>query len=459
MFNNAVVEVAIGLIFIYLLYSLLATTIQEFIATLFSYRARMLEKGLEQMLDGKSFSYYWWDRLWNYINRSNKTKETSKFHKKKSLFTNLISCHPLYIRSGENSSILKNDKPSYLSADVFSDILIDVLKPNGDIPALLKDIAASVKVKAANENDPLNSDLEKILTLYIEQANGDLQRFKLLIETWYNETMERVGGWYKRQANRILIGIGLCLAIAFNVSTIDVVRKLSEDKDVRNALVTNATDYVKNHINNVKIPAKGATETSRNNGVLNTADSAKNDSGSVNPLPAKIADTTNADTTFDALRSKVDSMKELYNNNIAEANTTLGIGWANFGLTDITIDSLRKQYDTLYAQYKKDSIAYIQCTQQPKAECEKPDKPKQKWVLPWYEKLWYIIWHTLSNPHYWIGFLITAFAISLGAPFWFDLLNRFVNLRVSGAKPEDTTSTTVSKTVLLNQKPDPTAKE
>jgi hypothetical protein len=35
-----------------------------------------------------------------------------------------------------------------------------------------------------------------------------------------------------------------------------------------------------------------------------------------------------------------------------------------------------------------------------------------------------------------IGLLLTAFAVSLGAPFWFDLLNKFVNLRASGPPPE-----------------------
>lgn len=34
-----------------------------------------------------------------------------------------------------------------------------------------------------------------------------------------------------------------------------------------------------------------------------------------------------------------------------------------------------------------------------------------------------------------VGLLITTFAISLGAPFWFDLLNRFVRIRSAG--PED----------------------
>ena len=32
-------------------------------------------------------------------------------------------------------------------------------------------------------------------------------------------------------------------------------------------------------------------------------------------------------------------------------------------------------------------------------------------------------------------FLAAAAALSLGAPFWFDLLNKFINLRGAGQKP------------------------
>lgn len=39
-----------------------------------------------------------------------------------------------------------------------------------------------------------------------------------------------------------------------------------------------------------------------------------------------------------------------------------------------------------------------------------------------------------------LGWLITALAITLGAPFWFDVLQRFVNIRGAGAKPEKTTA-------------------
>ena len=36
-----------------------------------------------------------------------------------------------------------------------------------------------------------------------------------------------------------------------------------------------------------------------------------------------------------------------------------------------------------------------------------------------------------------LGWLITSFAIALGAPFWFDLLNKMVALRGAGKQKEN----------------------
>jgi hypothetical protein len=38
-----------------------------------------------------------------------------------------------------------------------------------------------------------------------------------------------------------------------------------------------------------------------------------------------------------------------------------------------------------------------------------------------------------------IGWTMSAFAIMMGAPFWFDLLNKFVNVRNAGPKPPSST--------------------
>ena len=37
-----------------------------------------------------------------------------------------------------------------------------------------------------------------------------------------------------------------------------------------------------------------------------------------------------------------------------------------------------------------------------------------------------------------VGLVLTGFALSLGAPFWFDLLGKFMNLRGAGPKPPRT---------------------
>lgn len=51
MFNNFALDVFIGLVFIFLLYSLLATIIQEMIATRLAFRAKVLEKAIIRMLE------------------------------------------------------------------------------------------------------------------------------------------------------------------------------------------------------------------------------------------------------------------------------------------------------------------------------------------------------------------------------------------------------------------------
>ncbi len=301
MFNNVALDVFIGLVFIFLLYSLLASAINEFIAMLFAYRHRMLEKAIEQMLDGKNYSYYWWDKLANIFwwlihkiqtgfksEKSQKENETinkidrkdffktcninpntkeesstkiyrSKLNKKAALFAANITNHPLFRRKAEDSLLYK--KPAYLTTSAFSDILLDVLGNNKNDhngrPVLMNDIKTFVNGQLEN-----NPDLKNILNLYIQQANGDLQKFQLLIENWFDDTMNRVSGWYKRQATKILFVIGFVLALFLNVSTIDIVHRLSVDKDLREAMAQTATNYIKEKNKELSASTQPDTKTS-----------------------------------------------------------------------------------------------------------------------------------------------------------------------------------------------------
>jgi hypothetical protein len=56
------------------------------------------------------------------------------------------------------------------------------------------------------------------------------------------------------------------------------------------------------------------------------------------------------------------------------------------------------------------------------------DTTKDNTIL-WLKSKW-LLMHLL-------GWLVSIFAISLGAPFWFDVLNRFMNLRSAGRSPDE----------------------
>jgi hypothetical protein len=46
------------------------------------------------------------------------------------------------------------------------------------------------------------------------------------------------------------------------------------------------------------------------------------------------------------------------------------------------------------------------------------------------------LWMAAVSRH-WLGWLITVLAVSLGSPFWFDLLNKFMSIRGGGKAPEE----------------------
>jgi hypothetical protein len=64
------------------------------------------------------------------------------------------------------------------------------------------------------------------------------------------------------------------------------------------------------------------------------------------------------------------------------------------------------------------------------------------WIGDWYNDwpdhetkgfgswLWYLLTHRFA------GWIVTILAVSLGAPFWFDTLNKFMNIRNAGKPPE-----------------------
>ena len=54
----------------------------------------------------------------------------------------------------------------------------------------------------------------------IQKAETDLSRVQENVETWFNDSMERVAGWYKRKTQTLTFALALVFTVALNVDSI-----------------------------------------------------------------------------------------------------------------------------------------------------------------------------------------------------------------------------------------------
>jgi hypothetical protein len=344
MFNNVALDVVIGLVFVYLLYSLLGTLIQEIIATNIGLRGKILEKAIKRMLDDSG--------------KSQGSKLSAEFYK-----------HPLIKYLADGSWPLKK-KPSYIDPQTFSKVVIDLLRgqdvqPGSADRPLIQQSLTDKKILW----DPTVS-IEDETALYLKSiwadAQGDVIKFKASLENWFNEMMDRTTGWYKKYTQLILLFVGLAIAIVFNVDTIKIISKLQSNPTIRNQVLEQADAFAKANPNlDEKIVQ---TEAKINTKIWSKADSVNL---SKKALTEDVASKKLRDTLFD-------QATKLVGNNIDNVNSLLAIGWKPGGFTN------------------DDNFQAVSI----------------------------------------IGWLLTALAISMGAPFWFDLLNKLMQLRGSIA-PKD----------------------
>jgi hypothetical protein len=210
----AVVEVVIGLSFMFFLMSIVASAANEAIAGIFKLRARSLEQGIKNLLTG-----------------STKPPEGD-----------LEIVRELYehaLVSGYGKGTGKNG-PSYLSSRSFRNAFLDVTDlleatatPAGD-PIPVEEVRAAVQEKI----DALpNQHLKDSLTAIWRSVNKDAAEFREGVERWFDRSMERVSGWYKRRAQLILFIVGLVVSIAINASALTAADRLWKENGFRKGLV------------------------------------------------------------------------------------------------------------------------------------------------------------------------------------------------------------------------------
>jgi len=170
----------------------------------------------------------------------------------------------------------------------------------------------------------------------VQSVEDEIYQFKTEVQVWFDRSMERASGVYKRNAKGIAFLIGFLLAIAVNADTFHIISRLTTDSALRDALTTNAELVTKDCLS--------------------------------------IKDNTDAKTQYlECARQKVNQ------------SISLPLGWDKVNLDQQTEESKR----------------------------------------------WF--WSPFGR---FLGWIISGFAIMMGAPFWFELLGKIINVRNAGKPPE-----------------------
>ena len=231
---NTVVDVAIGVILLYLLLALIVTTAQELISSLLHLRAKHLYRALAGMLSGTVQG--------DPPSTSNQLLLHAFYEHP--LVRNLTSRVPERIQQA--LSPLGRGLPSYIPSRTFALALVDVLRGTKTAADSIgaSQLLANAHEVVAKVSDP---DLQHILTLLLADAQlvaKDLnERSRLVserLESWFNDRMARASGTYKRCAQIWSLGLSLVVTIVFNADTLHIASRLWSDAALRTAVLASA---------------------------------------------------------------------------------------------------------------------------------------------------------------------------------------------------------------------------
>ncbi|MEG4288989.1 hypothetical protein Q5692_08545 [Microcoleus sp. C2C3] len=92
-----------------------------------------------------------------------------------------------------------------------------------------------------------------VLAQRAEKGGGDtqeqLERFQKEIEIWFDQSMQRASGVYKRNAKGVAILLGTAIAVAANADTINIINRLSKDSMLRSTVNLYAQQLVEKNAN------------------------------------------------------------------------------------------------------------------------------------------------------------------------------------------------------------------
>ncbi|HEY4266391.1 MAG TPA: hypothetical protein VGM72_13820 [Micropepsaceae bacterium] len=195
MFNSTILDVVAGLLFTFLTVSLVASTVTEGLASLLGWRAQMLLRGVKSLLNDPHFTGLAKD-LYNHA---------------------LVNSQASGTAQTENALAVK---PSYIEPQHFAGALIDLMEK---LPATRTQ--TQTQIQAAILQIP-NPQLQQTLQFFYTRAGADITTFQNEIATWFDSSMSRLSGLYKRWMQICSFAVGLGVAVVLNVDALHVAQAL-----------------------------------------------------------------------------------------------------------------------------------------------------------------------------------------------------------------------------------------
>jgi len=278
--------------------------------------------------------------------------------------------------------------PSYIPSGTFSRALLDLVAPGAKTP---DDVLKAIDAGAT----PLDAKLKEALRALVNSAAGKMEKLRKEVETWFDAAMDRVSGTYRRSTQWGLIIASGLVAASINVDSIRMANTLLNDDALREASVKMVETTINDPEFQQTVRAAGRARLNPGEGYLVPAPTP-----SPTP-PGGVAPDGGG-----------------------------GSGLAQPGPTGTAPGQALSEEDREKAE------------DQAKQRSEAAQKTIQKSLSAVTELGMPIGWGSASSRQYFfdhpvlsiLGLLVTALAIAQGAPFWFDLLQRFVGIR-STVKP------------------------
>ena len=238
----AILDVLIGLVFIYGLFSVLVSAATELILTIWSQRGKTLWMAVKGMLpadasEGKAnvVTEFLKHPLVQGLGAAEHDPNASS-----SSMLDVVGLKWAKMKSVPTDNGLRASFPSYLPTHVFVDTIMHMLRGgsirhgsesnHAEVGDLINDVAS----------DPMRSTLQ---ALHLSSQELGIP-FRTRLEYWFNDSMDRASGWYKRMAQIVMMIVAFIMAVWCNVDTLRIIAVLSGNTELRKSVADSASEYV-----------------------------------------------------------------------------------------------------------------------------------------------------------------------------------------------------------------------